>query len=103
MGKTDIIAEIARAGLVEELVRNITGHGVIDYDLKDLVQIVYLALLETTDERVADLWESGQMRFYIARIIRTQLTSPRSTFTANNVRFLMRTVPIDGREVANEQ
>lgn len=49
-------------------------------DLKDLSQMVYLALLEYDEAKIVDLWEHGQINFFIARIIINQYRSSNSPF-----------------------
>lgn len=101
MDKRTVIDMIARGGMVEDIVLNCARRHQLDGDLKDLVQIVYLALLETEDAKVLHLYSSGEMQYYIAKIVRVQLESPRSTYAAQVTRFRLRSVPI--REAAEPE
>lgn len=87
MEKSRIIEELARQGLVEEMVKNISGRSSLSADLQDIVQEVYLILLEYDDEKIADLWENGEMRFFLARIISNQLNSVTSPFYTKYRKF----------------
>ena len=80
MNKAQIIAEIARRGVVERLVRNITHRT--DSTMKDLSQIVYEALLKTDEERITEIWEQGEtsVNCYCCAIIRNQYFSDSSQF-----------------------
>lgn len=80
MNKAQIIGEIARRRVVEELVRNITHRT--DSTMDDLAQMVYEALLKTDDKRIIEIWEQGEtsVNCYCCAIIRNQYFSDRSTF-----------------------
>lgn len=77
--KAEIIDEMARARLVEKMVENI-AHQPLGADLKDLCQMVYLALIEYSDEKIVGLWTAGQMRYFVARIILNQFRSSNSPY-----------------------
>ena len=80
MNKAQVIEEIARRGVVEKLVRNITHRT--DSTMKDLSQIVYEALLKTDEERITEIWEQGEtsVNCYCCAIIRNQYFSDSSQF-----------------------
>lgn len=61
------------------MIENI-AHQSLTADLRDLSQMVYLILLEYDEDRLQDLWEHEQMRFFIARIITNQYRSSNSPF-----------------------
>lgn len=75
-----IVGQLARSRAVEELVRNITHHPSIEADLADLVQIIYFALLQTDAKRLEEMTASGDIRFYIVRMIKNQYYSKNSPF-----------------------
>ena len=77
--KSEIVAQIARERRVETMVENI-AKSPLTADLKDLSQMVYLALLEYDEGKIVDLWEHGQINFFIARIIINQYRSANSPF-----------------------
>ena len=79
MTKTEIIEEIAQERLVEAMVQNI-AHQALNADLSDLCQLVYLILLEYDEDKLQDLWEHKQIRFFLARIIVNQYRSSLSPF-----------------------
>lgn len=79
MGKKEIIETIAKERLVEVMAQNI-AHQAMTADLADLCQMVYLILLEYDEEKLLDLWEQKQIRFFIARIIINQFRSSNSPF-----------------------
>ena len=92
-----------RNGIVEALGRQRRVEGFVQYyargvpaaDQQDLSQIVYLALLRMDEDKLRDLWETGDVDFYLRRVIRTQLYGRRTDFDRDCRRFGRRTVPID--------
>jgi hypothetical protein len=91
--KKEIIEAIAKERLVETLVENITRREITP-PLDDLVQMVYLILLEYDEEKIVDLWVNGEINFFIVRIIINQYRSVTSPFHALFRKFQMRTVSI---------
>ena len=79
MDKANIIKQIAQERMVESMVQNI-AHQALNDDLSDLCQMVYLILLEYDDDKLQDLWENNQIRFFLARIIVNQYRSSNSPF-----------------------
>lgn len=74
-----MVAKIAQERRVETMVENI-AKSPLTPDLKDLSQMVYLILLEYDETKLRDLWEHGQMNFFIARIILNQYRSTNSPY-----------------------
>ena len=79
MDKAHIIETLANERRVEAMVTNI-AHQSLTADLKDLSQMVYLILLEYDEPKICDLWENGQMNFFITRIILNQFRSSNSPY-----------------------
>lgn len=79
MGKNEIVNEIAKGKMVEQMVQNI-AHQSLSADLRDLCQMVYLILLEYDEQKLQDLWSNNQMNFFLARIIINQFRSTNSPF-----------------------
>ena len=67
----------------------------LDADLSDLAQMVYLILLEYDEDKLADLWEHGQMQFFIARIIINQYRSTSSPFYKQIRKYASKAEEID--------
>lgn len=74
-----MVTQLARERRVETMVENIAKQP-LSADLKDLAQMVYVILLEYDESRLLDLWEHGQINFFIARIILNQYRSVNSPF-----------------------
>ena len=79
MTRTEIVETLARERRVETMVENIARQE-LDANLSDLAQMVYLILLEYDEDKLVDLWEHGQMSFFIARIIINQYRSTSSPY-----------------------
>ena len=75
----EIIDQLARERRVETMLANIAKKPVSG-TLEDLCQMVYLILLEYDDAKIEDLWEHGQINFFIARVILNQYRSVNSPF-----------------------
>lgn len=96
-----IITYMAENKVVEQMVRNIAHHD-LSPELKDLSQMVYGILLDYEEEIIRDLWEHGQMRFFIARIILNQYRSCKSAFFSLFKKNQMRNVDIAGLDFEEE-
>lgn len=75
----EIVDELARGRVVEEMVQHI-AHRSLTPELHDLAQEVYVALLCSDEERIEDMYRRGQLRYYIARIVTNQYRSSTSPF-----------------------
>ena len=75
--KNDIIEEIARNKLIEELIKNM---GIKANDKDDLLQEIYLVLLEYEEDKIIKLYNNNQLKFFIVRIIQNQYFSKNSPF-----------------------
>ena len=88
MNKAEIIETIAQERMVETMVQNIAHQALnADADLADLCQMVYLILLEYDEDKLQDLWEHNQIRFFLARIIVNQYRSSNSPFHSTFRKF----------------
>lgn len=76
----EIIGRIARERRVEQIVQRIAGTATLSADLEDLVQMVYLSLLEYEEEKIVDLWESDALNFLIVRLVLFNLRSKTSRY-----------------------
>lgn len=97
MTAREIADTLAKGKVVEQLVCNI-AHTTLSDDLKDLCQMVYLIVLTYDETRLADLWDSGAIRFFLARVILNQFRSPRSQFHALFRKYQLRSTDISKRD-----
>lgn len=75
----EIIEQLAREKRVETMLANIAKKPVSG-TMEDLCQMVYLILLEYDDAKIMDLWDNGQINFFLARILLNQYRSTNSPF-----------------------
>ena len=75
------------------MVENICHHE-LTQDLKDLCQMVYVILLEYDEAKIVDLWDNGEINFFLARIIINQYRSSNSPFHIIFRKFQERSVSL---------
>ena len=78
MDKYKIIDEISKDKVVEEIVYNIGSKD--DEDLKDLIQDIYINLLEKEDNLIETLYNTNQLKFYIIRMVVNNIHSKNSPY-----------------------
>lgn len=100
VNRNEIVEYLAKERRVEAMVENICHHA-LTADLRDLCQMVYLILLEYDEDKIRDLWENGEINFFIARIIINQYRSSNSPFHIIYRKFQERSVSI-GNEISIE-
>lgn len=94
MGKREIIEELARGRVVEGMARSIT-HRPVEGDIRDLCQTVYLYLLEYDEDKLVDLYENGQLGFFIVRVLLNQYRSAHSRFYYDFVKWGRMAAPVE--------
>ena len=81
MTKYEVIDIIAREHLVERIVTKLLSSSKNPFDCpEDLIQDVYLLLLEKGDKLIVDLYERGELAYYLLRVVRNQLLSKNSSY-----------------------
>lgn len=78
MDKYKIIDEISKQKVVEEVVYNIGNKG--DEDLKDLIQDIYINLLEKEDNLIETLYDTNQLKYFIIRMVVNNIHSKNSPY-----------------------
>lgn len=69
---------IAKQKMVETIVSNIAKSS--DDLLNDLIQEIYLDLLQKDDKKIVKLYESNQIRYFITRIVINNIHSKNSPY-----------------------
>ena len=72
-----MLNKIANERLVEEIFKNL---GLSPKYMDDLVQEIYLILLEYNQEKLQYIYDKGQLNFFLTRIIKNQYFSNTSPF-----------------------
>lgn len=93
MDKQEIIQEISKDKIVEEIVYNIGSKG--DEDLKDLIQDIYINLLEKEDNLIETLYNTNQLKFYIIRMVVNNIHSKNSPYYTKYKKDKINKVKID--------
>ena len=80
----EVVELVAKEGWVEECIKTVSG-GVWRSEFDDLTSDILLELLDQT--KIVDLYEKGQLRYYVMRIVRNNLQSSTSRFYYRYRRF----------------
>lgn len=81
MDNRGIVDEIARNGILDRIVNNITDNGKVAKDessLDDLKQDIYISLL--LDSKLPNIYKEGHIKFYITRIVMNNICSSSSPY-----------------------
>ena len=76
--KYEIIEELAKNKVVEEIVNNTAKGSYPDTD--DFINDIYLELLEKPEDKIQQLYEKKQIKFFISRMITNNLFSANSRY-----------------------
>ena len=87
MTKEEVVEYIARSKLIQECILIVTG-GVWRSEYDDLTQDILIEMLNQT--KIVDLYEKGQLKFYVMRIVRNNIQSNTSRFFYRYRRFSLR-------------
>ena len=79
MTKNEIIEVMGKGRMVETILADM-AYSQPEYDLQDLSQMIYVALLDQPEERIQDLWNNNEMQYFIIGIIKRQLFSQTSPY-----------------------
>ena len=80
----EVVERVAKEGWVEECIKTVSG-GVWRSEYSDLAQDVLIELLN--QEKIVGLYQRGQLKFFIMRIVRNNLQSCTSRFFYRYRRF----------------
>lgn len=91
-----IIGDLEREGVVREICENMR---VNKNDIDDFVQEIYMILLEYDKDKIIELYNKKQLRYFIVGIISRQYHSNTSPFYKKYKKYYQY---IDGNYVNNE-
>lgn len=99
MKKNEIIEELSKDGVVEKIVFKLLSSSKNRFDAPDdLIQDIYLILLQKEDELIVDLYNKNQLGYYLLKIARNQMISQNSNYYYTYVKFRSQS---DGLEKAS--
>ena len=88
MTKSDVLDIIAREHLVERIVNKLLSSSKNPFDCpEDLIQDVYLLLLQKDEDLIVNLYNKGELGFYILKVVRNQLLSTNSPYYTKYIKF----------------
>lgn len=88
MNKWEIVDELSRSNTVEKIIYKLLPASKNRFDCPDdLVQDIYVLLLEKDDDLIIDLYNKGELGFYLLKIARNQLLSANSPYYQKYIRF----------------
>ena len=88
MTKSDVLDIIAKEHLVEKIIFKLLPCSKNPFDCpEDLVQDIYVLLLEKDDKLIIDLYNKGELGFYLLKIAKNQLLSANSPYFYKYIKF----------------
>ena len=88
MTKYEIIDELSKDSTVEKIIYKLLPASKNRFDYPDdLVQDIYVLLLEKDDKLIIDLYNKGELGFYLLKIAKNQLLSANSPYFYMYVKF----------------
>lgn len=88
MTKIDVLDIISREHLVEKIVYKLLPASKNRFDSPDdLVQDIYVLLLEKDEDLIVNLFNKGELGFYLLKIVKNQLLSANSRYFYTYVKF----------------
>ena len=96
MTKYEIINIIAREHLVDRIVNKLLSSSKNPFDCpEDLIQDVYLLLLQKDEDLIVNLYNKGELGFYLLKVARNQLLSKNSPYYTKYIKFLAHSDELD--------
>lgn len=88
MTKYEIIDELAKDCTVEKIVYKMLSGSKNRFDAPDdLVQDIYIYLMEKDEAKIVNLYDKGELGYFILRMVRNQLISDHSYYFYNYIRL----------------
>ena len=88
MTKYEIIDGLSKDSIVEKIIYKLLPASKNMFDCpEDLVQDIYVLLLEKDDKLIIDLYNKGELGFYLLKIAKNQLLSANSPYFYTYVKF----------------
>ena len=81
MTKYEVVDIIAKEHLVDRIVNKLLSSSKNPFDCpEDLIQDIYLLLLQKDDDLIVNLYNKGEIGYYLLRVVRNQLLSKNSSY-----------------------
>lgn len=100
MTKYEIIDELSKNATVEKIVNKLVSSSKNRFDFPDdLIQDIYVLLLEKDEDLIVNLYNKGELGFYLLKVVRNQLLSTNSPYYTKYIKF--RAISDDITQAAN--
>lgn len=88
MTKYDVVEKLYKDGTVERIVYKLLSSSKNPFDCpQDLIQDIYLILLNGDENLIVTLYNKGEMGFYLLVVVRNQLLSVNSRYYYKYIKF----------------
>ena len=88
MTKYEVVDIIAKEHLVERIVNKLLSSSKNPFDCpEDLIQDIYLLLLQKDDDLIVNLYNKDEIGFYLLKIARNQLLSKNSPYYTKYIKL----------------
>ena len=88
MTKYEIVDKLSRENQVEKIVFKLLPSSKNRFDCpEDLVQDIYILLLEKEDDFIEKLYNKGELGFWILGVVKKQLISENSRYYYKYIKF----------------
>lgn len=88
MTKCDVVEKLYKDGTVDRIIYKLLSSSKNPFDCpEDLIQDIYLLLLQKDDNLIVNLYNKGEIGFYLLKIARNQLLSVNSPYYQKYIRF----------------
>ena len=88
MNKLEIIDKLSRSNTVEKIIYKLLPASKNRFDCpEDLIQDIYLLLLQKDDDLIVNLYNKDEIGFYLLKIARNQLLSKNSPYYTKYIKF----------------
>lgn len=88
MNKWEVIDELSKNATVERIVYKLLPCSKNQFDCpEDLIQDIYLLLLQKDDDLIVNLYNKGELGYYLLKVTRNQLLSKNSPYYTKYIKF----------------
>ena len=88
MTKYEVVDIIAKEHLVDRIVNKLLSSSKNPFDCpEDLIQDIYLLLLQKDDDLIVNLYNKDEIGFYLLKIARNQLLSKNSPYYTKYIKL----------------
>ena len=88
MTKCDVVEKLYKDGTVDRIIYKLLSSSKNPFDCpEDLIQEIYLLLLQKDDDLIVNLYNKDEIGFYLLKIARNQLLSKNSPYYTKYIKF----------------